>query len=198
VQIKDAPIKIADGNYSAKYPRQDEFMEDGVPFVRVNNLQDQTLTKEDLKYISAEKHSELKKGHLKTDDVLITTRGKLGVIALVPSEFDDANINAQIVLLRADNKTLLPKFLMYFLLSSEFQSQVFSGGSGSALQQLPVRVLENTYIPLPSPKEQQEISEIFSSVDEKLVVNKKLKAKLILLKKGLMQDLLSGTVRTNI
>ncbi len=198
VQIKDAPIKIADGNYSAKYPRQDEFLEDGIPFVRVNNLQDQTLIKEDLKYISAEKHADLKKGHLQTDDVLITTRGKLGVIALVPKEFDDANINAQIVLLRADNKELQPKFLMYFLLSPEFQSQVFSGGSGSALQQLPVRVLENTYIPIPTPKEQKEIAEILSAVDEKISINKKLKDKLTFLKKGLMQDLLSGTVRTNI
>jgi len=197
VQIKDSPIKIADGNYSAKYPRQDEFLEDGIPFVRVNNLQDQTLIKQDLKYISPEKHADLKKGHLKTDDVLITTRGKLGVIALVPSEFDDANINAQIVLLRADNKELQPKFLMYFLLSPEFQSQVFSGGSGSALQQLPVRVLENTYIPIPTPREQKQIAEILSAVDDKISINKKLKAKLTLLKKGLMQDLLSGRVRVN-
>lgn len=197
LQIKNAPLQIADGNYSAKYPRQNEFIEGGVPFVRVNNLQNQTLVKDDLKYISAEKHAALKKGHLKTNDVLITTRGKLGVIALVPSEFDDANINAQIVLLRADDKELLPKFLMYFLLSPKFQSQVFTGGSGSALQQLPVGILENTFIPMPDAGEQKEIVDILSSIDGKILVNKKLREKLILLKKGLMHDLLSGKVRTN-
>jgi len=44
-------------------------------------------------------------------------------------------------------------------------------------------------------KEQKEIAEILSAVDEKISINKKLKAKLTLLKKGLMQDLLSGKVR---
>ena len=81
-------------------------------------------------------------------------------------------------------------------MSPEFQLQVFSGGSGSALQQLPVRVLENTLIPLPLVREQEEIAEILSAVDEKISVNKKLKEKLTLLKKGLMQDLLSGNVST--
>jgi len=51
---------------------------------------------------------------------------------------------------------------------------------------------------VPSIGEQRKIVEILSSVDEKISVNRKLKEKLTLLKKGLMQDLLSGTVRTNI
>lgn len=53
-------------------------------------------------------------------------------------------------------------------------------------------------IPLPKPKEAseiKEIAEILSAVDEKISVNKKLKEKLTLLKKGLMQDLLSGKKR---
>ncbi|MBI2037742.1 MAG: restriction endonuclease subunit S [Candidatus Magasanikbacteria bacterium] len=56
-------------------------------------------------------------------------------------------------------------------------------------------------IPIPKPKktsEIKEIAEILSAVDKKILVNKKLKEKLTLLKKGLMQDLLSGVVRTNI
>ncbi len=42
--------------------------------------------------------------------------------------------------------------------------------------------------------EQKQIAEIISAVDEKISINKKLKNKLTLLKKGLMQDLLSGSV----
>jgi type I restriction enzyme S subunit len=51
---------------------------------------------------------------------------------------------------------------------------------------------------VPSQNEQQKIADILSSIDEKISVNKKLKEKLILLKKGLMRDLLSGRVRVNI
>jgi len=50
---------------------------------------------------------------------------------------------------------------------------------------------------VPEYVEQKKIAEILSIVDEKILVNKKLKEKLTLLKKGLMQDLLSGKVRVN-
>jgi type I restriction enzyme S subunit len=43
--------------------------------------------------------------------------------------------------------------------------------------------------------EQEEIAEILSAIDEKILMNKKLRTKLNKLKKGLMQDLLSGKVR---
>jgi type I restriction enzyme S subunit len=45
---------------------------------------------------------------------------------------------------------------------------------------------------------QREIAEILSSIDEKISVNKKLLAKQIKLKKGLMQDLLSGVKRVKV
>ena len=73
-----------------------------------------------------------------------------------------------------------------------------SMGSGSAQPQLPVGSLEQVEIPLIPISEQKEIASIISVVNEKILINKKLKEKLTLLKKGLMQDLLSGTVRTNI
>ena len=56
----------------------------------------------------------------------------------------------------------------------------------------------NCPIQLPPEREQQKIVEMLSSVDGKVSVNKKLKEKLTLLKKGLMQDLLSGRVRVMI
>ncbi|MBM4177273.1 restriction endonuclease subunit S, partial [Candidatus Gribaldobacteria bacterium] len=53
-------------------------------------------------------------------------------------------------------------------------------------------------IPVPSINKQKQIVKVLSVVDEKIAINKKLKEKLTLLKKGLMQDLLSGKVRVNI
>lgn len=50
---------------------------------------------------------------------------------------------------------------------------------------------------LPPIKEQNKIAEILSSIDDKININKQIKNKLTELKKGLMQDLLSGRVRIN-
>ena len=53
----------------------------------------------------------------------------------------------------------------------------------------------NLLIALPFIKEQKQIAEILSEVDNKIDINKQIKNKLTQLKKGLMQDLLSGRVR---
>ena len=45
---------------------------------------------------------------------------------------------------------------------------------------------------------QEEITKILLAVDEKIAVNRKLLAKQIELKKGLMQDLLSGAKRVKV
>ncbi len=101
-EIGKLNIQIADGNYSAKYPRNDEFVGEGIPFIRANNFRNHEIVDDALLFITKEKHAILKKGHLKPGDILITTRGNIGNTVIVPERHNDSNINAQIVLLRPD------------------------------------------------------------------------------------------------
>jgi len=82
------------------------------------------------------------------------------------------------------------------LSSSFYREKLNSIAGGSSQKALTIQKLENVEVPIPSISEQERLVKVLSSVDEKISVNQKLKAKLILLKKGLMQDLLSGKVRT--
>lgn len=86
----------------------------------------------------------------------------------------------------------IPKFIYYFL----WQFNLSRFHSGTGVPTLNRNDVHSELIAFPkAKKEQQKIVEILSSTDEKISVNKKLKEKLNLLKKGLMQDLLSGKVR---
>lgn len=87
-------------------------------------------------------------------------------------------------------------YLYYFLQSqkSEFERIAM----GSTIKTIGVGYFQKLKVPLPQLSEQEEIAEILSAVDEKIAVNKKLLAKQTELKKGLMQDLLSGTKRVTI
>jgi len=69
---------------------------------------------------------------------------------------------------------------------------------GSTTKFLTLKLLESLPISLPPISEQREIAEILSAIDEKILVNKKIKNNLTLLKKGLMQGLLSGLVRVKV
>mgnify|MGYP003335206544 CR=1 FL=1 len=135
-------IHVSDGNYAEKYPKSSDFVEEGVPFIRANNIVLGEVDGTDLRFISDEKHALLKKGHLKIDDVLITTRGKIGNTAIVPREFDGANINAQLVLLRCAGVSLSPIFLMFLLQHPSSQIYFEKVQTGVALKQLPVKRLK--------------------------------------------------------
>ena len=141
IKIEDLNCFISDGNYSSKYPRSEEFVKDGIPFIRCNNFKNGTIVSSDMYYITKKKHEELLKGHLRTGDVLITTRGSLGQIAIVPERYDDANINAQIVLIRVGDM-INNRYLMWQLKSQNVQRQIQKYKTGTALQQLPVSKLK--------------------------------------------------------
>src|SRR5206468_3499424 len=83
-------------NHSANYPRKEDLVTEGVPFIRATNLVEGAISGEDMRFLSLEKHALLKKGHLKTGDVLVTNRGEIGKIALVQSEYNNSNLNSQI------------------------------------------------------------------------------------------------------
>ena len=116
--IKDLKLDISDGNYSSKYPTQNDFIECGVPFIRANNIKSMTVIDKDMRFISEKQHNELKKGHLKKNDILITTRGDIGQVSLVPDKYISANINAQIVRIGV-SESIFFKYLAYILTYEE-------------------------------------------------------------------------------
>lgn len=188
-KIKNLDITISDGNYGEQYPRQDELNDYGeVPFLRVNNLKRLKITDENMKYISKSKHSSLLSGHLKENDILITTRGEIGLLAIVDKKHEDSNINAQIALLRInDYNKILPKYLLQYLDYNSKYIQTLQ--TGSALKQLPIKNLLSMNVYIPDIETQKKISQVLSSLDDK-IEKEYLKVEVLYnLKKGLMQNM---------
>lgn len=163
--VGELPIFIADGNYSSKYPTASEFVESGVPFIRANNLKKLTVMSKDLRFISKEKHSELAKGHLQYRDVLIITRGEIGKVGLVPKIFEDANINAQLVLMRCINDEISPDYLCHLFNNKKFLKYVENFQTGAALKQLPVGNLKKIKIPIPTKEMQARFAKFISHLE---------------------------------
>ena len=174
--IKESGLTISDGNYSSKYPRSEEFVERGIPFIRANNLKNGTVVDEDMYYITPEKHKILLKGHLKPNDILITTRGNIGQVAIVPEQHNDSNINAQIVLLRDENGRFIPQYLLWALQTEKVKVQYIELQTGTALKQLPVGRLEQVIIKEPPIEQQNEFAAFVEQTDKsKLATTETLK-----------------------
>ena len=156
---------IGDGNHSSNYPTKEEMIADGVPFIRSTNIGNGIVTNFDIKFISKEKHIKLKKGHLKTGDVLITNRGEIGKTAIVDSRFDGANLNSQIAWLRC-NESIFNRYLFYFLNSNIVQQHFKNSKSGAAVQQFTIKQIKELKIAHPNYVEQQRIVAILDQAFE--------------------------------
>jgi len=193
-KLGEFDLDISDGNYSSKYPKASEFKERGIPFIRANNIKNLRVIDNELRFISNKLHSELIKGHLKKDDILITTRGEIGQIAIVPDRHIGSNINAQVVRINAGEK-FNKYYFAYFLIKSDTQESLLNMQTGSALKQLPVGKLKELKIIYPSLPEQTAIATVLSDTDALIEKLEKLIAKKKAIKQGAMQQLLTGKKR---
>lgn len=198
VKIKDSPVQLIDGDRGINYPKLQDFSSGGYClFLSNKNIKGDNFVFSDLQFITREKDETLRKGKLQRGDVVLTTRGTVGNVGYYNRSitFENIRINSGMLILRAF-EGIEEEYLYHLMKSPLLKQKYLEVASGSAQPQLPIRSLEHVYIPLPPEDEQLKIAEISKVADEKISVNQKLKEKLTLLKKGLMQDLLSGKKRT--
>ena len=186
---------IGDGNHSSNYPKKEELVASGVPFIRATNLVLGCISDTDMRFLSPEKHARLKKGHLKTGDVLFTNRGEIGKTAIVDSRYDGANLNSQIAWFRCC-ESINNRFLFHFLNSGEMKAHLQLSKSGAALQQFTIRQLKELMVPLPPKKEQLALVRHLDDLLEEMqhlesIYQRKLSA-LDALKKSLLHQAFSG------
>jgi type I restriction enzyme S subunit len=188
---------LIDGDRGTNYPKQGDFSPEGFClFLSAKNVSKNGFIFNEVSFISQEKDRVLRKGRLERGDIILTSRGTVGNVAYYDEKipFDHVRINSGMLIVR-HVAHFDPVFLYRYFSGPQMEAKYSSMGSGSAQPQLPVGSLEQIEIPLMPISEQKEIASIISAVNEKITVNKKLKEKLTILKKGLMNDLLSGRVR---
>jgi type I restriction enzyme S subunit len=103
-----------------------------------------------------------------------------------------------IIRARVKNQDISAEFLTYFLRSHIVRKGLIAGSGQVAITNITQELLKTLKFPLPPLEEQQKIVEILSAVDYKLDLDRKRKGKLERIKKGLMNDLLTGKKRVKV
>ena len=126
--------------------------------------------------------------------ILISTRAPVGYVAVLEKE---GTFNQGCKGLIPKNlEQIDPLFYAYYLLTKKRTLESLSGGS--TFKELSKAMLESFSIPHPPPQEQKKIAEILSTVDKAIQKTDEIIAKTERLKKGLMQELLTGRVRVKV
>jgi type I restriction enzyme, S subunit len=151
-------LEIIDGDRGVNYPKVSDFQDEGhCLFLNTKNVRPDGFDFESTIFITAEKDGQLRKGKLKRDDVVLTTRGTIGNIGLYSDEvpFDNIRINSGMLIFRLNKRVLLSSFLFELLRSDLVKEQIRKETTGAAQPQLPIKTLVNFTIPVPASIEDQ-------------------------------------------
>lgn len=142
-------VRMIDGDRSSEYPSDQDFVDDGIPFISSRQIHDRTLSLRDVKFISPEKFDKLGRGKLKDGDIIVTVRGTLGNTAVFKKALAQTGfINAQIMIMRPE-KGIDPFLLHMFTKSTSWADQISIEGYGSAQKQLNQDVLRRLVVRYP-------------------------------------------------
>jgi len=167
----------------------------GIPYFRSQNVRENNLTFLNMVYIKPEFNKMHPKSVLKENDILTVQTGvKTGMTCLVPKEYEGSNCHS-LLITRPDQKKLLPQYLSQFLNSSFGKKILSSLSMQSNRDHLLLADWRLLKIPLPPISEQQKIISVLLNTDDKISEVKSKKFYLDKLKKGLMQNLLTGKIR---
>ena len=161
--IEEICSKIGSGST----PRGSNYSANGIPFFRSQNVYNDRLVYDDIKYISEEVHQKMKGTEVLANDLLLNiTGGSLGRCVVVPADFNCGNVSQHVCIMRS--VLVEPEYFHALVLSSYFAKSMKITGSGR--EGLPKYNLEQMGFPLPPLTEQQrivaEIKHWFALIDQ--------------------------------
>ena len=151
-------LEIIDGDRGVNYPKALDFHHEGhCLFLNTKNVRPNGFDFASTMFITAEKDGQLRKGKLKRDDVVLTTRGTIGNVGLYSEDvpFDHVRINSGMLIFRPNKRALLPSYLFELLRSEIVKHQIREQTTGAAQPQLPIKTLVTFTIPVPTNLDNQ-------------------------------------------
>ena len=182
--------------YNIKYVGMDE----GVPEVRAELIKENGELEDDLskyRFISKETSQRFSKTILHEGDFVLSVRGTLGKVAIVPKFLEGANITANLMKISLNRLKCYPPFFKQFFLSDFFRKNLDNISSQTTIKTIQASKLKSIKIPLPPLEEQKKIAEILSTIDNKIETETKYLDYMKKLKEKLLAALMTGKIRVN-
>lgn len=149
----------------------DEYVDEGVPFLRSLNIEPYFINSNYMKYISENFSLKLKKSQLQKGDVVIVRTGKPGTCAVVPEALDGANCS-DLVIVRPYKNIINPFFLSAYI-NVMANNQIYSNLVGAVQQHFNVTSAKKLVLTIPSINEQNKVAQFLKNINKKIFLNDK-------------------------
>lgn len=135
-------------------PMKDQYVEDGIPFLRSQNVRANRFRADGLVRISSQFHRTIAKSALVPGDVVVVRSGNVGTACVVPPSLGEANCSDLVVVKRP--VAVLSDYLCCYL-NSLAARHIEEGTVGMALTHFNTKSVATMPVPLPPLAEQRRI-----------------------------------------
>jgi type I restriction enzyme S subunit len=142
-----------------------ENLPNGVPYVRVVDIWDGKIDVANVRRTSEEIDKQYKRSRLLPGDLLLTIRGQVGRLAIVPPELKGANITQDTARLDPIRSICNAQYLFGCMLMSSFQHLMQTLTRGVAVTGINLGDVKDLPIPLPPLSKQEEFAGVVSRVE---------------------------------
>lgn len=175
-----------------------EYVDDGVPVVMPQDMVGGVVSETHIARITQRRANTLKRHKLRVNDVLFARRGDLSRCAVISTREVGWLCGTGCLLARFPETTLLGNWLSLVYGHDFGQRQVSARAVGSTMVNLNTGLLSGLTLPFPAVEEQQGIVKRMHGHDARVMKEQAQLDKLRQLKRGMMEDLLTGRVRVGV
>jgi type I restriction enzyme S subunit len=187
-----------DGNHGSDYPRKDEFISEGVPYISANCIEDERVDMSRAKHLSPERAVLLRKGIAKNNDVLFAHNATVGPVAILRTDEEKVILGTSLTYYRCNPEHILPEYLAHYMRSSEFKAQYLQVMRQSTRNQVPITKQREFFHVIPPLSEQKRITSMLDTLfdDGRRLENiyDRKTQELHALKKSLLHEAFSGNL----
>lgn len=199
VKLGSVLSDIAMGPFGSNL-KVNNFQNQGVPVIRGQNLSDFYVSDENLVFVSPEKASSLSRALANPGEIVVTHRGTLGQVSMIPAngKYDLYLVSQSQMRLAVDPKRADARFITYWMRSPRGQHTLgsFATQTGVPAIAQPTASLRDYPISLPPLSEQVAIADLLGSLDDKIVANQQIIGAAISLAESLVtRNLLTSEIR---
>jgi len=185
-----------DGNHGSDYPRKEEFVESGVPYIAARALRGWEVDFSEAKYLTHERAATIRKGLAQDGDVLFAHNATVGPVGILKTNEPFVILGTSLTYYRCNENLILPEYLAHYMRSPAFVDQYSQVMKQSTRNQVPITKQREFFHVIPPLSMQQKIANDLDRLSEKIellesIYRQKLTA-LDDLKKSLLHQAFSG------
>lgn len=166
---KDEKRAVTSGPFGSNLGRKD-YVNAGVPVIRGGNMTDNLFSLAECVYVSQEKADELSGNLAFPGDLLVTQRGTLGQVALIPkgAPFERFVMSQSQMKITVNEEIINSAYLYYWLSSPPMQARIKESAIRTGLPHINLAILRTLPVPLLPLAAQERIVSLLRSIDLKI------------------------------